>query len=241
MPIDILPSAPDKILMPVNAGRSTIEQVDPSTGLSGRDDSGSSGSSLGERILEGVEEIIGPFPGRQEGEDTSVNSTPQIDPVDGYGTAVSNAEQGGFSLSQFMADNPGMTYQQILQEAAKHSDEYAEVYLNYLTERGELDAANQYTANREDTAYQRLVSDLQAAGLNPAMMFGSHATPSAAGSQGYVKMSEGANSRQIGNYSKLKTLLYKMLNYELQKSKLITDSVFNGLDFITDLLRVFVP
>lgn len=72
-------------------------------------------------------------------------------------TAVEDAESGGWSLSSFMEANPGLSYETIMSEAAKHGDEFAEKYLDYLTEKGELEAANKYTAEREDTAYQKLM------------------------------------------------------------------------------------
>lgn len=141
----------------------------------------------------------------------------------GSGESDAGAQQvlqneGGFSLSKYMQENPGLSYEEYLQQAALHSDEYAEAYLNYLTERGELDRANQYTAEREDTAYQRLVQDLKAAGLNPAMMYGSTASTTTHPSQGYVKMSEGANSRSVANYSKLKELILNFQKFAFEQT-----------------------
>lgn len=160
------------------------------------------------------------------------------------GTSVDNAESGGFSLSEFMNSNPGATPEQIMEEAAKHGDEFAEKWIDYLLEQGALDKANAYTASREDTAYQRLVSDLKAAGLNPAMMYGSSASPSAAGSQGYVKMVEGANSRSISNYSKIKQVILNLLKYELQKGLGIANTVIDGIgtvgDIATGILKIFM-
>lgn len=42
---------------------------------------------------------------------------------------------------------------------------------------GQQVAQNEYTAEREDTQFQRLVEDLKKAGLNPAMLFGHGAQP----------------------------------------------------------------
>ena len=148
--------------------------------------------------------------------------------------------EGGFSLAQYMQENPGLGYEDYMKVAAAYSDEFAEKYLDYLTEKGELDKANAYTAEREDTAYQRLVKDLKAAGLNPAMMYGSSASTSASGSQGYVKMTEGANSRGVTNYSKLKNLILAYMSYELKKSLGITNSVLNGVGKLTGLLGLFL-
>lgn len=121
------------------------------------------------------------------------------------------------TLAQWFTDNPGSSYEDAMKYMSTHSEEWAEKYLDYLVEKGELDRANQYTANREDTAYQRLVQDLRKAGLNPAMMYGSSASPSAGGSQGYVKMSEGANSRAVGNFSKIQNVLLAYMMYQLYK------------------------
>ena len=119
------------------------------------------------------------------------------------------------TLSQYMSENPDLGYEDYLKFMSQHSEEWAEKYLDYLTERGELDRANEYTASREDTAYQRLVEDLRRAGINPAMMYGSSASISPGGSQGYVKMTEGANSRAVGNYKKIQDILLKYMMYEL--------------------------
>lgn len=177
-----------------------------------------------------------------------------VDPADIEGTpeyirthpeeTSSNNTDGGFdaqsvepepTLSQYMSENPDLGYEDYLKYMSQHSEEWAEKYLDYLTERGELDRANDYTASREDTAYQRLVEDLRKAGLNPAMMYGSSASISPGGSQGYVKMSEGANSRAVGNYKKIQEILLKYMMYELASALGITNSIFNGIGSIGKL------
>lgn len=49
---------------------------------------------------------------------------------------------------------------------------------------GQQIAQNEWTAQREDTQYQRLVHDLLKAGLNPAMLFGKSAQPVSSASAG---------------------------------------------------------
>ena len=164
------------------------------------------------------------------------NDVPGLGEDKHYDDADPIENEGGFSLAQYMQENPGLSYEDYMRVAAAYSDEYAEKYLDYLTERGELDKANAYTAQREDTAYQRLVEDLKKAGLNPAMMYGSSASTSASGSQGYVKMTEGANSRAVGNYSKLRNLILAYMGYELKRSLGITNSVIKGVNSLTGLL-----
>lgn len=150
-------------------------------------------------------------------------------------TAMAQTEPEN-TLSEVLSNHPDWSYEQILAYMAKHSEEWAEKYLDYLTEKGELTQANEYTANREDTAYQRLVADLRQAGLNPAMMYGGSANISAGGSQGYIKMTEGANSRQVNNYSKVQQLLLAYMTYQM---KMMFGSIKSVNDFGRTLASFF--
>jgi len=154
---------------------------------------------------------------------------------DGYNhedenNAIAEALDGGVSLSDFMRDNPGLPALEYVQYMAQHSDEWAEKLVDYYLEKDSLYEANAYTASREDTAYQRLVQDLKKAGLNPAMMYGSSASPSSASSAGYLRLSEGANQRGINSYAKLKDLMLSYMLYALQKGLGIANTVNSFLD-----------
>lgn len=141
------------------------------------------------------------------------------------------------SLSQYLQDNPGMDPEDVLRYMSQHSDEYAEKYIDYLLEKKSLEENNRYSAEREDTAYQRLVQDLKKAGLNPALMYGSSASPSASNSLGYLKQSEGATSRTIGNFSKLKNLLLGILSYELYRKLDTTNQITKSGKAVTGMLH----
>lgn len=148
----------------------------------------------------------------------------------------------GASLSEYLQSHPGATYEDAMKYMAQYSDEWAEKYIDYIGEQEGLNKANEYTAQREDTAYQRLVADLRAAGLNPAMMYGSSASPvGSSGSQGYVKMSEGATSRGISNYSKIKNMILAYLSYELKKGLGIANATFDGIDSVFNAIGKFLP
>lgn len=150
-----------------------------------------------------------------------------------FSSDIDNALAGSSpSISQYVQENPDLSGEDYLRYMAEHSDEWAEKYIDYITEKQSIDDANAYTASREDTAYQRLVEDLKKSGLNPSMMYGSSASPQASGSAGLVKASEGANSRNISNYQKLKQLLIAYMALQLKSFSTSANSISGGLGLI---------
>ena len=152
------------------------------------------------------------------------------------GNSIDQALEGSPSLSQYIQDNPNMSAEDYLKYMSEHSDEWAEKYIDYQLEHQSINEQNEYVANREDTAYQRLVQDLKAAGLNPAMMYGSSASVQGGSSAGVVKASEGANARTIGNYEKIKNLLLAYMIATLKAGSTFTNAVGTGLQTIFKML-----
>lgn len=74
-----------------------------------------------------------------------------------------------------------------LQYMANHgSDSDYDRFMDFLLNNYQIDKANEWTAKREDTQYQRLVADLRAAGINPyALLQGASPVSSASASASY--------------------------------------------------------
>lgn len=84
-----------------------------------------------------------------------------------------------------------------LEYLAANGDQSAlDKLLNYLMSESSSQTARDWTANREDTAYQRLVADLKAAGINPYAFATFGASPFSSSSSGH---SYGGNN--IASYS----------------------------------------
>ena len=63
-------------------------------------------------------------------------------------------------------------WMRFLRDKANSGDEASlDRMMNYIMTEASNDRARKWTANREDNAYQRLVKDLRAAGINPMVMF----------------------------------------------------------------------
>lgn len=65
-------------------------------------------------------------------------------------------------------------------------------WMNFLENNYSIDKANQWTAEREDTQYQRLVADLKAVGINPYSLLQNGGNPVSSSS---------ATSSYSGSYS----------------------------------------
>lgn len=141
-------------------------------------------------------------------------------------------------LSDYLKDHPGASGDELLRYMAGQNDEYGEKYMDYLLERESIDRANAYTAGREDTAYQRLVGDLRAAGLNPAMMFGSSASTSSSGSAGTISPSSGANNRIAGQNNNVRKLLLSYMTYELSKHIAQSNLAYKDFNTFLNMLKL---
>lgn len=180
-------------------------------------------AAINSGLAENPEEAVGLLTG-------SANDTSEFE------SNIQEALAGSPSVSDYLKENPNASAEDILKYMASMSDEWAEKWIDYSLEKQSINEANQYTAGREDTAYQRLVQDLKKAGLNPAMMYGSTASTSSSGSAGVVSPSSGANSRSISNYNKIKTLLLAYMLYNIKALTGVGNMVGNGLSNLLSML-----
>ena len=88
-------------------------------------------------------------------------------------------------------------------------------------------AQNEWTAEREDTRYQRVVADMQSAGLNPALMYANGSSaPSVNSSAGGV-----AGSGSLSDFLQLlmMPLQMKAAKADIDKTKAETDNIKNEI------------
>lgn len=98
------------------------------------------------------------------------------------GKNVSN-QSGGLNLDDYSNWN-GDWYGYMKYKAEKGDAEWMERYWNYMMGEQSAATAREWTANREDTAYQRMAADMRAAGINPYALMQSTAGPISSSSSG---------------------------------------------------------
>lgn len=70
-------------------------------------------------------------------------------------------------------------------------------FMNFLINNYSVDKANAWTAQREDTQYQRLVADLKAAGINPYVLLQSGGSPVSSSSATYSSSGSYASNEAL--------------------------------------------
>lgn len=118
----------------------------------------------------------------------------------GTGTAASTYEYWNASnFGGWIKDKPKIGSVEWLEQQAANNEEWAIDYLtNYRLSQDSVNDARAWTAQREDTQYQRMVEDLRRAGINPyfALTGGS---PVSSSSQG-VNYQGSYNTSARNNY-----------------------------------------
>lgn len=114
------------------------------------------------------------------------------------GSGTSYCSSGGSSDKSYSSFNGDwMAY---LQYMADHGDQSAlDKLLNYLMSERSATIARDWTARREDSAYQRLVADMKAAGINPYALLQNVGSPIASSSSGHSYSGSGLSSYDIQN------------------------------------------
>lgn len=102
-----------------------------------------------------------------------------------------------------------------LQYMAGQGDEVSQDRLfNYLMSENSNQTARNWTAQREDTQYQRLVSDLKAAGINPYALITGNVSPissSSGGSSYSGSYAATASAKDEANQAKWATVLASII------------------------------
>lgn len=123
----------------------------------------------------------------------------------GFGPTYSNPFQGDgftdqqknaltFKSSQNIASGGTDSKWKDIENLAKNDPAYLEKLVNYYMTEESNKTAREWTAIREDTAYQRLMKDLKKAGISPYVLTG--ATPAVSSSSGKSYTSTEAVTRE---------------------------------------------
>lgn len=154
--------------------------------------------------------IAQPFPpGQNPGGDKSSGEQITSPEVKTDPTAIDYASKGigsnKWSNESYLSD---------MLAKAQQGDEAAQQWLaNYYSSEDSLQKAMDWTAQREDTAYQRLVSDLQKAGISPYILSGATPSVSSASGRSYsgTEMVSKANNERTTKTSEQNAYLQSIL------------------------------
>lgn len=114
-------------------------------------------------------------------------------PEEGQGTFSSLGSRPSLGYDQFNGDLEGF----LKYKAENGSDADYDRFMNFLTNNYSVDKANAWTAQREDTQYQRLVADLKAAGINPYVLLQSGGSPASSASATYSSSGSYASNEAL--------------------------------------------
>lgn len=123
----------------------------------------------------------------------------------GFGPTYTNPFQGDtftdqqknslmFKTASSMASNGSDSNWTNIQNLAKTDPAYLEKLVNYFMTEESNKTAREWTAQREDSTYQRLMKDLKKAGISPYVLTG--ATPAVSSSSGKSYTSTEAVTRE---------------------------------------------
>lgn len=123
----------------------------------------------------------------------------------GFGPTYSNPFQGDtftdqqknvltYKSAQNIASGATDSKWKDIENLAKNDPAYLEKLVNYYMTEESNKTAREWTAMREDTAYQRLMKDLKQAGISPYVLTG--ATPAVSSSSGKSYTSTEAVTRE---------------------------------------------
>lgn len=109
-----------------------------------------------------------------------VEEISRVTPTNANSSSTSSSSSSNNSIPDYNGDWLGW-----LKTKAEAGDEAAlDKLFNYYMSEGSAENARNWTASREDTAYQRLVADMKAAGFNPFALLAQQGSPISSASDG---------------------------------------------------------